>query len=90
MVAKPGPAQLATLVEAPWVGTFYALPLRAWELKSWDRFLIPKPFSKVLVSFPAHVATATNDLQAAIQASLDEAVSMAAKLAEPGAPPSRS
>lgn len=90
MVAKPGPAQLATLVEAPWVGTFYALPLRAWELKSWDRFLIPKPFSKVLVSFPAHVATATTDLQAAIQASLDEAVSMAAKLAEPGAPPSRS
>ena len=22
---------------------------RAWVLKSWDRFLIPKPFSKILV-----------------------------------------
>ena len=24
---------------------------RAWRLKSWDRFLIPKPFAKVIVSF---------------------------------------
>ena len=24
---------------------------RAWRLKSWDRFLIPKPFARVLVSF---------------------------------------
>ena len=73
MVAKPGPAQLAQLVNAPWVGTFYALPLRAWELNSWDRFLIPKPFSKVLIAFPPHVSGATPQ----IQASLDQAVAMA-------------
>ena len=24
-----------------------------WELKSWDRFLIPKPFSRVVLSWPA-------------------------------------
>jgi len=77
MIAKPGPAQLAQLVDAPWVGAFYALPLRAWTLKSWDRFLIPKPFSKVLVTFPAHVPTSTPDLEAAIQAALDQAVAMA-------------
>ena len=75
-VAKPGTAHLAQLVEAPWVGTFYAEPDRAWTLRSWDRFLIPKPFAKVRVSFPAHVPASTQDLQAAIQASLEEAVAM--------------
>jgi lysophospholipid acyltransferase (LPLAT)-like uncharacterized protein len=77
MVAKAGPAQLAKLVEAPWVGAFYALPVRAWELKTWDRFLIPKPFSRVYVSFPEHVPANAADLQAGIQAALDEAVVMA-------------
>ena len=42
MLAKPGTAQLAQLVGAP-VGTFYLLPERAWELKSWDRFSSPNP-----------------------------------------------
>jgi hypothetical protein len=76
MVAKPGPAQLAQLVEAEWVGTFYALPLSTWTLKTWDKFLIPKPFSKVLIAFPLPVPASTPDLQAAIQASLDLAVEM--------------
>ena len=30
MIAKPGAAQLAALVGAPWVGSFYALPNRRW------------------------------------------------------------
>ncbi len=77
MVAKPGCAQLAKLVEAKWVGAFYALPQRAWELKSWDRFLIPKPFSRVVVSFPHRVPTDQPELQAAIHSSLNEAVALA-------------
>ncbi len=87
MVAKPGTAQLAQLVEALWVGTFNAIPLNAWELKTWDRFLIPKPFSKVLLTFPAHVPTNTPDLQCAIQDSLEESVRMGTNA---GAPLSRS
>jgi lysophospholipid acyltransferase (LPLAT)-like uncharacterized protein len=83
MVAKPGTAQLAQLVEAPWVGTFHARPLRAWELKTWDRFLIPKPFSKVLVTFPNHIPTDSPNLELAIQQSLELATNL-------GAPPSRS
>jgi lysophospholipid acyltransferase (LPLAT)-like uncharacterized protein len=83
MVAKPGTAQLAQLVEAPWVGTFHANPLRAWELKTWDRFLIPKPFSKVLVTFPNHIPTDSPNLELAIQQSLELATNL-------GAPPSRS
>ncbi len=75
-IAKPGTAQLAQLVKAPWVGTFNAIPLNAWELRTWDRFLIPKPFSKVLLTFPQHVPTNTPDLQAAIQQSLQRSVLM--------------
>lgn len=88
-VAKPGAAQLANSVgpravglsAAPepagtWVGCFYALPGRAWELKSWDRFLIPKPFSRVVLTWPKHVP-AGEVTQATVQAALDRAVAMA-------------
>ncbi len=73
MRAKAGTAQLAQLVGTPWVGTFYVLPVRAWTLKTWDKFLIPKPFSRVLVTWPAHVA----GTEAEIQRALDESVAMA-------------
>ena len=72
MVAKPGAAQLAARVGTT-VGAFYVLPERAWELKSWDRFLIPKPFSRVFVTWPRHVV-ADN---AAVQAALDRSVELA-------------
>jgi len=76
MVAKPGTAQLATLVGAP-VGTFYVLPERAWELQTWDRFLIPKPFSRVRVTWPAIIPAAEPEMQAAVQKALDESVALA-------------
>ena len=62
-----------------WVGCFYALPERAGELKSWDRFLIPKPFSRVVLTWPEHVRAA-EVTTATVQAALDRAVEMAAKL----------
>lgn len=64
-----------------WAGCFYALPLRAWELHSWDRFLIPKPFSRVLLTWPAHVPAGAVS-QASVQAALDRAVAMANKAAQ--------
>jgi lysophospholipid acyltransferase (LPLAT)-like uncharacterized protein len=85
-VAKPGTAQLANSVgpvsaegraSGTWVGCFYALPRRAWELKSWDRFLIPKPFSRVVLTWPAHVP-AGEVTPATVQAALDRAVAMSA------------
>ena len=72
MVAKPGVTQLAQLVETT-VGTFYVLPQRAWVLRSWDRFLIPKPFSRVVVTWPVHVPAE----EGAVQAALDRSVAMA-------------
>ncbi len=72
MVAKAGVAQLAALVGAE-VGVFYVLPERAWVVRSWDRFLIPKPFSRVVVTWPKRVA---GDV-ASVQAALDRSVEMA-------------
>lgn len=83
-VAKPGTAMLANSVTPPgtdapgtWAGCFYVLPDRAWELRSWDHFLIPKPFSRVLVTWPRHVA-AGEVTEASVQAALDRAVTLAA------------
>lgn len=72
MVAKPGPVQLAQLTGATWIGAYYALPKRRWELNSWDRFIIPKPFSTVTFTWPPHVSPNL----AALQHALDEAVHM--------------
>ena len=47
---KPGGVKLAQQVGGG-VGIFYAAPDRAWELRSWDRFLIPKPFSTVVIGW---------------------------------------
>jgi len=85
-VAKPGAAQLAKSAGGvavgdaepvgTWVGCFYALPERAWELRSWDRFMIPKPFSRVVLTWPAHVPAADVST-ATVQTALDRAVAMA-------------
>ena len=72
MIAKPGVVQLAELTRATWIGVYYALPDRVWELKSWDRFMIPKPFATVTFTWPPHVSPEIG----AVQAALDLAVAM--------------
>ncbi len=47
---KAGTIKLAQLTGAP-VGPFHTLPQRAWKLRSWDTFLIPKPFSRVAIGW---------------------------------------
>lgn len=73
MVAKPGAVQLAQLTVATCIGAFYVLPDRAWTLPSWDKFLIPKPFARVVVSWPSLTSP---DLPS-VQAGLDRAVHLA-------------
>ncbi len=70
--AKPGVAQLASLVNAP-VGAVYLHPSRAWVLRSWDRFMIPKPFSKITVAWANPVVAE----QGAVQDALDRATKLA-------------
>jgi lysophospholipid acyltransferase (LPLAT)-like uncharacterized protein len=76
-VAKPGAALLAQSVVpgGTWVGCFHAMPERRWELRSWDRFMIPKPFSKVAIAWPRHVP-AGEVTPEAVQAGLERAVEM--------------
>ena len=55
-VAKPGPVVLARQTEKPIVVFHIALE-KAWRLRTWDRFMIPKPFSRahLVVSRLMHV-----------------------------------
>jgi lysophospholipid acyltransferase (LPLAT)-like uncharacterized protein len=59
---KIGPVKLAQMTDEP-IGSFYLLPERAWVLKSWDRFMIPKPFSRVAVSWAREVRVPAGDTQ---------------------------
>lgn len=47
-VAKPGPVLLARNTGAP-IRCFYVAVKEAWVLNSWDRFIIPKPFTQAHV-----------------------------------------
>lgn len=50
--AKMGPIKLAQMTGAP-IGVFHLEPEKAWTLNSWDRFLIPRPFTRICVSWAA-------------------------------------
>jgi len=47
---KMGPIKLAQATGAP-IGVFHLQPEHAWTLNSWDRFLIPRPFTRIVVSW---------------------------------------
>ncbi len=76
-VAKPGPVLLARNTQVP-IMPFYIAAEDGWVLNSWDRFVIPKPFSRVhlRVGRFVHVPADTNSdqsqqLHGAMQAGLD-------------------
>ncbi|WP_158751145.1 lysophospholipid acyltransferase family protein [Acidobacterium sp. S8] len=60
---KMGPVKLAQMAQEQ-IGSFYLLPEHAWVLNSWDRFLIPKPFSRVIVSWSRSVTPPAPDADA--------------------------
>jgi lysophospholipid acyltransferase (LPLAT)-like uncharacterized protein len=60
---KIGAVKLAQMTGEE-MGSFYLLPERAWEMLSWDKFLIPKPFSRVAVSWARAVAAPADDADA--------------------------
>ena len=72
LVAKPGVVHLAQLLDTS-VSTCYIHPHSAWQLRSWDGFLIPKPFSRVTIAWPVPVPAE----QAAVQAALGRSVVLA-------------
>jgi hypothetical protein len=44
-----GPIKLAQITGAP-IDVFHLQPERAWAINSWDRFLVPRPFTRIIVS----------------------------------------
>lgn len=46
---KPGMAKLAQLTGAPLIPMSWAAK-SAWVLNSWDRFVIPKPFTRIVIA----------------------------------------
>jgi lysophospholipid acyltransferase (LPLAT)-like uncharacterized protein len=67
---KMGPVKLAQMTSAP-IGAFHLQPERAWVINSWDHFLIPKPFTRIVVSWakglriPADIAEGGLELKRA-------------------------
>jgi lysophospholipid acyltransferase (LPLAT)-like uncharacterized protein len=47
---KMGPIKLAQITGAP-IGAFHLEPKHAWTVRSWDRFLVPMPFTRIAVSW---------------------------------------
>jgi len=74
---KPGPVALARSSGVP-LSTFHMALDNAWVLNTWDRLMIPKPFSRVLVRFgkliPVPPEATDDDVErytAELQATLD-------------------
>jgi lysophospholipid acyltransferase (LPLAT)-like uncharacterized protein len=63
-VAKPGPVLLARNHGAPVRALHFAVK-SSWRLNSWDGFVIPKPFTTVLLRMakPMHLPASANDQQ---------------------------
>jgi hypothetical protein len=74
-----GPIKLAQMTGAP-IGAFHLEPEHAWTINSWDRFFIPKPFTRIVVSWVRHthvpVDLPTGDFEGK-QEELNEAIERA-------------
>ncbi len=82
---KPGPVALGRSAGVP-LSVFHVAVDRAWVLNTWDRLLIPKPFSRVLLRFGKliHVPAAATDedvdrYTGELQAALDRVCEFAEK-----------
>jgi lysophospholipid acyltransferase (LPLAT)-like uncharacterized protein len=58
-VAKRGPVLLASMTGVPII-PFYVAVKNAWVLNSWDRFVIPKPFSRIHTHFSTKIYVPPN------------------------------
>jgi lysophospholipid acyltransferase (LPLAT)-like uncharacterized protein len=72
---KPGITRLAQLTRLP-VNSFYLLPQRTWTLRSWDAFMVPKPFSRVVMVWgrpvpPPESSDAEEYARLAVEATLE-------------------
>lgn len=82
-VAKKGPVLLSRLSGIP-ITAFYVAVERAWVLNTWDRLMIPKPFSRIYIRFAKKIfvppdadEAAMEQYHAEMQAALDRITAFA-------------
>ena len=83
-VAKPGPVRLSKISGTP-MAAFYVALSDAWVLRTWDEFMIPKPFSRALVRVSPKVQVPAAADEAQMQefhVQLQEALERITKFAE--------
>jgi lysophospholipid acyltransferase (LPLAT)-like uncharacterized protein len=81
---KPGPVSLARSTGIP-MSMFHMALDRTWVLKTWDRLVIPKPFSRVLLRFGKLIpvpADATDEELASYQQQLQDSLDRVCQFAE--------
>ena len=69
--AKPGPVVLSRLTGIS-VVAFHIAVERAWTLGTWDRMIVPKPFSRAFVHFSAPMLVPADDSEAQMAAWRDQ------------------
>jgi lysophospholipid acyltransferase (LPLAT)-like uncharacterized protein len=92
-VVKPGPVVLSRLTGAPMAG-FHVACERPWVLNTWDRLMIPRPFSRALMRVSRQIwvpkdadEEGTNRYLQELQAALDRAREFSeAHVSEVGSP----
>jgi hypothetical protein len=82
-IVTPGASVISHRTGAPMVPTA-ASASRAWRLRSWDRFLVPKPFARVIVAYgdpitvraesPRHASEQVQDVARGIHTAADVAL----------------
>ena len=85
-VMKPGVFRAAQRADVR-VLPIHAVADVAWRLKSWDQFMIPKPFARVRIGYgePLAVAPGPAGLESAMAAATDAINHIEARIAWPPA-----
>jgi lysophospholipid acyltransferase (LPLAT)-like uncharacterized protein len=66
-----GPIKLAHITGAR-IGAFHLQPERAWTMRSWDHFLVPKPFTRIVVSWARWTYVPTDLAEDAFESKREE------------------
>lgn len=80
---KTGPIKLAQMTGAR-IGAFHLQPRRAWTINSWDRFLVPKPFTRIAVAWSRWTTVPRDLAESSLEskrAELNAAIERARRLA---------
>lgn len=78
---KPGAIRMAQR-EGAWILPLHAAARRAWRLGSWDRFMVPRFATKVVVGYgePFRVGAGADELAAATRRCYDALTGLEASL----------